>query len=66
LPDSSHCFLIKHGKESVVARLNLTGEDELLTVLSGRESTVRLFDSLLETDGRPPADWLAQLLRRAA
>ncbi len=66
LPDSSHCFLIKHGKESVVARLNLTGEDELLTILSGRESTVRLFDSLLETDGRPPADWLAQLLRRAA
>jgi type IV secretion system protein VirB4 len=66
LPDSSHCFLIKHGKESVVARLNLTGEDELLTILSGRESTVRLFDSLLETDGHPPADWLAQLLRRAA
>jgi type IV secretion system protein VirB4 len=66
LPDSSHCFLIKHGKESVVARLDLTGEEELLTVLSGRESTVRLFDSLLETDGRPPADWLAQLLRRAA
>jgi len=66
LPDSSHCFLIKHGKESVVARLNLTGEDELLTILSGRESTVRLFDSLLETDGTPPADWLTQLLRRAA
>ena len=66
LPDSSHCFLIKHGKESVVARLNLTGEDELLTILSGRESTVRLFDSLLETDGRPPEDWLVQLLRRAA
>ncbi|HEY6817403.1 MAG TPA: VirB4 family type IV secretion/conjugal transfer ATPase [Croceibacterium sp.] len=66
LPDSSHCFLIKHGKESVVARLNLTGEDELLTILSGRESTVRLFDSLLETDGSPPADWLTQLLRRAA
>jgi type IV secretion system protein VirB4 len=66
LPDSSHCFLIKHGKESVVARLNLTGEDELLTILSGRESWVRLFDSLLETDGRPPEDWLVQLLRRAA
>jgi type IV secretion system protein VirB4 len=66
LPDNSHCFLIKHGKESVVARLNLTGEDELLTILSGRESTVRLFDSLLETDGSPPDDWLVQLLRRAA
>jgi hypothetical protein len=26
LPDSSRCFLIKHGAESVVARLNLAGE----------------------------------------
>ena len=56
LPDSSHCFLIKHGKESVVARLDLTGEQELLTILSGRESTVRLFDSLVETNGEAPAD----------
>ena len=42
----------------MVARLNLTGENELLTILSGRESTVRLFDSLLENDGHPPADWM--------
>jgi type IV secretion system protein VirB4 len=66
LPDSSHCFLIKHGKESVVARLNLTGEQDLLTILSGRESTVRLFDSLVEKDGSPPEDWIKQLLRQAA
>jgi type IV secretion system protein VirB4 len=66
LPDSSHCFLIKHGKESVVARLNLTGEQDLLTILSGRESTVRLFDSLVAEDGRPPDDWITRLLRQAA
>ena len=35
LPDNAHCFLIKHGAESVVARLNLTGERDLLTILSG-------------------------------
>ena len=66
LPDSSHCFLIRHGKESVVARLDLTGEKELLTILSGRESTVRLFDELVKTHGTDPAHWLAPLLAKAA
>ena len=66
LPDNSHCFLIRHGKESVVARLDLTGEKELLTILSGRESTVRIFDELVRTHGTDPAHWLAPLLARAA
>src|SRR5690606_18269928 len=46
LPDTSRCFLIKHANDSVVARLNLAGEPELLTVLSGRERTVRLLDDI--------------------
>ncbi|WP_374406209.1 VirB4 family type IV secretion/conjugal transfer ATPase [Pelagerythrobacter sp.] len=66
LPDSSHCFLIRHGKESVVARLDLSGEDDLLTILSGRESTVRLFDRLLPTTGEDPEDWIPALLGEAA
>ncbi|MGC1271748.1 MAG: VirB4 family type IV secretion/conjugal transfer ATPase, partial [Croceibacterium sp.] len=59
LPDTSHCFLIKHGKDSVVARLDLTGEREILTILSGRESTVRLFDRLVAENGTAPSDWIA-------
>ena len=66
LPDSSHCFLIRHGKESVVARLDLSGEEELLTILSGRESTVRIFDELVGDTGTDPANWLHLLLRKAA
>lgn len=66
LPDSSHCFLIRHGKESVVARLDLSGENDLLTILSGRESTVRLFDRLLPTTGDNPDDWIPALLGEAA
>ena len=66
LPDSTHCFLIKHGNDSVVARLNLSGMPDLLTVLSGRESTVRRLDALRETHGEAPADWLPQLLKRAS
>lgn len=64
LPDNSHCFLIKHGKESVVARLNLTGEKEILTILSGREETVRVLDDLMQETGELPATWVAQLMNR--
>ena len=66
LPDNSHCFLIRHGRESVVARLNLSGEKELLTILSGRESTVRLFDELVSRTGPDPANWMHLLIERAA
>ena len=64
LPDNAHCFLIKHGAESVVARLNLSGETEILTILSGRERTVRLLDEIRAERGDDPADWLAPLLER--
>lgn len=62
LPDNAHCFLIKHGNESVVARLNLSGERELLTILSGRERTVRLLDQIRAEHGEDPAEWLPRLL----
>ncbi len=58
LPDTSHCFLVKHGNDSVIARLDLTGLDRILAVLSGRESSVRLLDSLRAEHGDDPADWL--------
>jgi type IV secretion system protein VirB4 len=62
LPDSTRCFLIKHGADSVVARLNLAGMPDLLTVLSGRESTVRRLDALRDQVGDAAADWLPRLL----
>jgi type IV secretion system protein VirB4 len=65
LPDNAHCFLIKHGAESVVARLNLTGERDLLTILSGRERTVRLLDEIRAERGDDPADWIPRLLEVA-
>ena len=65
IPDSAHCFLIKHGNDSVVARLNLTGEKDILTVLSGRERTVRLLDQIRLETGDDPADWLPRLLEVA-
>ncbi len=66
LPDTARCFLIKHGVESVVARLNLAGEKDILTILSGRESTVRLLDRIRAESGDDPEVWMPRLLELAA
>ncbi|WP_419816725.1 VirB4 family type IV secretion/conjugal transfer ATPase [Glacieibacterium sp.] len=66
LPDTSHCFLVKHGNDSVIARLDLTGLDRILTVLSGREATVRILDGLRAELGDDPKDWLEPLLTAVA
>jgi type IV secretion system protein VirB4 len=64
LPDDAHCFLVKHGSDSVVVRLNLTGERDLLTILSGRERTVRLLDDIRAEAGDDPEAWIPRLLER--
>lgn len=65
LPDDAHCFLIKHGNDSVVVRLDLSGEKDILTILSGRERTVRLLDEIREQVGDNPDAWLPRLLEVA-
>lgn len=55
---SSRSFLIKHGRESVIARLRLNGMDDLLKVLSGRAETIQELDVLREKLGDDPAHWL--------
>ena len=57
LPAHSRCFLIRQSDASVVVRLDLSGMPEVLTVLSGRESTVRKLDQLRERYGDEPAGW---------
>jgi type IV secretion system protein VirB4 len=66
LPDGSRAFLVKHGQESVVARLDLSGERDLLTILSGREATVRMLDAIRAETGDDPVDWMPRLLGQAA
>ena len=65
MPETARAFLVKHGTDSVVVRLNLAAQPELLTVLSGRERTVRLLDSLRAQFGDAPEDWLARLVAAA-
>ena len=66
LPDTSRAFLIKHGRDSVVAQLDLSDERELLTILSGREKTVRQLDAIIAETGDDPDAWMPRLLDIAA
>ncbi|GAA4014074.1 VirB4 family type IV secretion system protein [Sphingomonas swuensis] len=61
LPVQSRCFLVRHANHSVVVRLDLSGMPEVLTVLSGREASVRRLDGLREIYGDHPAAWYPHL-----
>ncbi|MEP2234608.1 MAG: VirB4 family type IV secretion/conjugal transfer ATPase [Alteripontixanthobacter sp.] len=61
LPAHSRAFLVRQPDASVVVRLDLSGAPEVLTVLSGRESTVRRLDLLREAVGDNPAEWYPAL-----
>jgi type IV secretion system protein VirB4 len=62
LPAQSRCFLVRHANHSVVIRLDLSGMPEVLTVLSGRESSVRRLDTLRAGHGNSPSVWYPLLL----
>jgi type IV secretion system protein VirB4 len=61
LPVHSRCFLVRKPNHSVVAKLDLGQMPDILTVLSGRESTVRALDNLRETLGDQPESWYHEL-----
>ncbi len=55
-------FLIKHGQDSVIAKLNLSGMSDLIKVLSGRTETVAELELLMEAVGTDPAIWLPMFM----
>ncbi len=61
LPAHSRCFLVRQPDASVVVRLDLSGAPEVLTMLSGRESSVRQLDRVRSDVGDDPADWFPEL-----
>jgi type IV secretion system protein VirB4 len=64
LEPESRSFLIKHGADSVVARLDLSGLEDLVPVLSGTAENVRLLHEILAEVGEDPAVWLPHFRRR--
>lgn len=57
LDDTSRCFLLKHGKHSVVVKFDLTGEDDLIAVLSTYTESAEKLDEIRADVGDDPEDW---------
>ena len=54
----SRFFLLKQDNDGVIARIDLSGMDDIIRVLSGRIETVALLDEIIEEVGSKPKDWL--------
>jgi len=55
---SSRFFLVKQDNDGVVAKIDLSGMEEFINVLSGRIETVALLDEIMSEVGEDPKDWL--------
>lgn len=64
LNPASRCFLVKHGAESVIAKLDLNHLEEFVSVLSGRTETVLLLDEIIQKHGSNSDNWLPEFLHR--
>lgn len=57
-PPEKRAFLIKHGNDSVIAKLDLSAMPDLVKVLSGRKETVEECEALRARLGDEPSAWL--------
>ncbi len=60
----SRFFLVKQGKDVVVARIDLSGMDEVINVLSARAETVAILDEVRGKVGDAPENWMAPFQER--
>ena len=62
LEPGARSFLVKQGAQSVVCRLELSGLQAEMQVLSARSSGLRRLEQLLRERGTEPARWLDEFL----
>ncbi|MDE3037175.1 MAG: VirB4 family type IV secretion/conjugal transfer ATPase [Pseudomonadota bacterium] len=55
----SRYFLVKQSKDVVVARIDLSGMDDVINVLSARAETVAILDEVRSRVGDEPEAWMA-------
>jgi type IV secretion system protein VirB4 len=48
----------------VIARLDLSGMDDFIAVLSGRTESVNLMDQIISETSPNPEDWLGLFIQR--
>jgi type IV secretion system protein VirB4 len=63
MPIKRGFFLLKKGDESLIAKLDLTGCDNEIAVLSARTGTVKYMDKLINKHGDRAKDWLPHFYR---
>jgi type IV secretion system protein VirB4 len=61
---STRFFLVKQDNDGVIARVDLSGMDEVVRVLSARADTVRILDQIIEEVGDDPDNWLELYYQR--
>lgn len=54
----SRYFLVKQGKDVVVARIDLSGMDDVINVLSARAETISILDTVRANVGDVPEAWM--------
>lgn len=59
-PPEKRSFLIKHGNDSVIARLDLSAMPDIVKVLSGRKETIEECETLRARYGDEPENWLSK------
>ncbi|MBY0407522.1 MAG: VirB4 family type IV secretion/conjugal transfer ATPase, partial [Rickettsiales bacterium] len=60
----SRYFLVKQGKDVVVARIELSGMDDVINVLSARAETVSILDEVRREYGDAPEAWMGPFQKR--
>ena len=63
-PENSGQFLLKKGAESVVVKLDLTGMEDMLSVLSASLDNVDVMHAAIDEFGPDPKHWLPSFLKR--
>lgn len=64
---STRFFLVKQDNNGVIARVDLTGMNDIIRVLSGRVETALLLDEIIQEVGSDdPEDWLEIFYERSA
>ena len=57
-------FLVKQNKDVVVARIDLSGMDDVIMILSGRADTVVILQQVLKESGNDPEIWMPMFQER--
>jgi type IV secretion system protein VirB4 len=61
---STRFFLLKQDNDGVIARIDLSGMDEIIRVLSGRVETIAILDEIMAKVGNNPDVWLPIYLKK--